>query len=302
MHWLSLSLLSAAIFAAVTVSDKQMFGRVYRSANGLNFLVAVVNIVTGAVFLAIILPFNGMPSDYAVLVAVGSGVFWALGLTLFFYGLQVTEASRAVPIWMSAPIFAAILAGIFLGERITVLQWVAIIVVVVGAALASYKPLPGRNEFISVKSLAVLLLAAALTGAAFVVNKEATDSTGVWEVQGFRNLVMGAIMAVLAWRPGLVRELARSMRKPSHSGQFIATEGIAAPFAAFLLILAIESGPVSLVSAVSSARPIFLLLLTTLLSTRYWNLLNEPLDRGTLAVKGVSVVAITAGVGALAVL
>ena len=58
---------------------------------------------------------------------------------------------------------------------------------------------------------------------------------------------------------------------------------------------------VSLVSAVSSSRPLLVLLLSIALSTNAWNVLNESVDRQTLGLKALSTVLIVAGVVTLAV-
>lgn len=299
MDWLALSLISAAIFGAVMVLDKRLVDHVFPTVGGLNFAVAWAQLVTGALFLAVVLPRNGLPSGEAIVVSLICGVFWAGGLMAFFYGLRLTEVSRASPIWMSAPIFAAVLAATFLGERISVLQWSAIVVVVGGAALASYRPQRSGRSFISTRALVVLLGAAVLTGAAFVWNKEATELTGVWEVQGLRNLSMGAVMAAVSWRAGTLSEMVSTLRKAANFNLFFITEVVVAPAAAIIFVTAISRGPISLVGAVNSSRPLFVLLISSLLSTRLWNVLNEPLDRGTLVLKGLSALMIGAGVTTL---
>ena len=49
-------------------------------------------------------------------------------------------------------------------------------------------------------------------------------------------------------------------------------------------------------SALSGARPLFVLGLTVLLSTRFWNVLNEPLDRNTVVLKVVATALIVGGI------
>lgn len=299
MDWLILSLISAAIFGGVMVLDKRLVDHVFPTVAGLNVAVAAAQLFTGALFLAVVLPRNGIPSGDAIVVSLITGVFWAGGLMAFFYGLHLTDVSRASSIWMASPIFAAVLAAIFLGERINALQWLAIIVVVGGTAVASYHPQRTGRAFISTHALVVLLGAAAITGAAFVWNKQATSLTGVWETQGLRNLSMGIVMGALAWRGGVVRELVTTLRRPSNFNLFFITEVVIAPAAAIIFVIAISLGPISFVSAVNSTRPLFVLLISSLLSTRFWNVLNEPLDRGTLALKGLSAVLIASGVTTL---
>ena len=73
-----------------------------------------------------------------------------------------------------------------------------------------------------------------------------------------------------------------------------------APAAVFTLLLAFSLGTVSLVSVVSASRPLLVLALSVALSTRWWDVLHEPLDRETVGLKAVSTVMIVGGVVALA--
>ena len=79
----------------------------------------------------------------------------------------------------------------------------------------------------------------------------------------------------------------------------IITEGVLAPIALVILAASISRGPVSLVSAVAATRPLFVLILASVLSTRVWNIMSEPLDRGTLTLKAASTVLMVGGLVAL---
>ena len=85
-------------------------------------------------------------------------------------------------------------------------------------------------------------------------------------------------------------------------GLMVLTEGVIAPFAAVITMWAIMLGPVSLVVTLLSARPLFVFLLSAVLSTRLLRLLDEPLDRATLSVKAVSIAMIVAGVITISIL
>jgi hypothetical protein len=61
-------------------------------------------------------------------------------------------------------------------------------------------------------------------------------------------------------------------------------------------------GPVSLVATAMSTRPLFVFVLSVLLSSRAWRLPDEPLDRETLPTKLVSAAMIVSGVSAISLL
>ena len=58
-------------------------------------------------------------------------------------------------------------------------------------------------------------------------------------------------------------------------------------------------GPVSLVAAFLATRPLFVFVVSTVLSHARWGLTEESLTRRDLALKFVSIVMIVAGVGVL---
>ena len=134
---------------------------------------------------------------------------------------------------------------------------------------------------------------------AFAASEQATREMNVWAIQAVRAATMSAGVFLFSARPRTVREFrgaARSMR--TLAALFVA-EGLLAPLAALMFIVALDLGPVSSVSVVTSSRPLFTLALGAALSTRYWNVLNEPLDRRTLGWKALAVAMITVGVAAL---
>ena len=75
-----------------------------------------------------------------------------------------------------------------------------------------------------------------------------------------------------------------------------------APLAVMLNVVAINLGPVSLVSTLTATRPLFVFIYGTLLSTSALPLLEEPLERSTLAVKLGAIMMIVGGIAALTLL
>jgi len=73
-----------------------------------------------------------------------------------------------------------------------------------------------------------------------------------------------------------------------------------ASIAAFLVVVALDIGPASLVATVSSTRPLLVLILGVSMSTKYFNVLGETVDRDSLLVKFAATMVIVAGVSILA--
>ncbi len=303
MTWLTAALVSTSLFAIVSVLDKRLVDHLFPSFSSFNVVFGLLQFPIALAFFIAVIPTVGFDGGSGISWAIASGLLWAIGLSLFFYGLKLEEVSRAVPIQAVAPVFAAIMAVTLLGEVLSPTQWVAIIVVVLGAGLVSTRPGEGVLRMAKGRGLLILVASSFFVALAFVVSKEATDRMNVWAIQGFRALFLGIGVLAITWRPSVNREIRMVVRNGRTMGIMLVTEGVLGPVAALAFVGALSlDGPVSLVSAVTSSRPLLVLGMSVLLSTRFWNVLNEPLDRDTLGVKIVSTVMIVGGVVALALL
>ena len=83
---------------------------------------------------------------------------------------------------------------------------------------------------------------------------------------------------------------------------FFAAEIVLFPLAVAMFVRATDLGPVALVSTLFGTIPVWVLIFSTALSTPRWNVLNEPLDRETLAMKAFAVAMIVLGVSGIALL
>ena len=241
-----------------------------------------------------------IPNDRLV-AAVTSGLCWGGALAMMFWGYKLEEASRASAIIHTFPVFVAILAVLFLGEILKYGQWVAIIIVVVGAMTIS---LWGSNTGKIVrfnKGLPVLLGASLFTALALLTGKYALEELPVWFVYSIRNYGMASIFIFL-WRPGAFRQLYTALCNKQTLVVLALAEFILAPLAVVLNVTAINLGPVSLVSTVTATRPVFVFIYGSILSIPAFKLLDEPLDIRTLSVKLAAIIMIVSGIAALTLL
>ena len=299
MSWVTAVLISTTLFAVVTVLDKRLATNLYPSAGAFNVGFGVMQACISAIYFAFVIPTVGFDGGSGVPWAMASGVLWGLGLFLFFHALRLEEMSRAVPVQQMAPVFAAIVAVLFLEEMLTPVQWVAVLVVVGGAVLVSARPEQGLFRIARGRAFFLLLGGSFSLGMAFVVSEQATREMNVWAIQAVRSATMSVAIFALAARPSTVRQFKSASRDLYTLFMLVMAEGLLAPLAALMFIIALDLGQVSSVSVVSASRPLITLLLGVGLSTRYWNVLNEPLDRSTIGLKLTSVVMIVGGVTVL---
>ena len=300
MSYIWLALLSAAIFGFVTVLDKRLVDKYMPSLSA--FYVCVgMGLVTYAMITLII---TGIPDDPPLdhLAAAGaSGLCWGDALGMMFWGYKYEEASRASAIIHIFPVFVALLAVTLLGEVLSGLQWAAIVVVVLGAFLVSLRGFRGGAILRVNRAFPILIAASLFTALAHLTNKYALAELPIPFVYAMRNFGMGLVFAFM-WRRGTFGQVLKVFRNRQSFATLLLAEYILAPLAILLNVTATSMGPVSLVSTLTASRPFFVFIYSTLLSIPAIGLLNETLDRRTLAVKLVSVALIIGGIAALTLL
>ena len=301
MDWFLVSLASAAVFACVGVLDKLVLTRI--SAGALTFIAG-----TGLLqFPGALIPLAFVPLEsYSVGVwtaAVMSGVLVGASLVAMFWMLSRRAVSEVIAVYQTSPIFVAILAVAILSEDLTVLQWLAILVTIAGAVMISLRRTGVFQRVRLDASFYLLVLASVLAAAGHFLTKVALEEgMSFWNLHTVRAVSLGLIMALLMARPTVLRELRLVVSDRSVVGLWVLAEAVVALPAIVLTQWGISLGPVSLTTAVMSSRPLFVLVISALLSAPAMELLNEPLDRETLAKKGVSIAMIVGGVGALSLL
>ena len=296
MSWVFLALGSALAFAVVSALDKILIQRFVPNPRA--FIVLVGLIQVGLV--VIVLPFakfSGYGLDIALISCV-SGFLAGIYLVLMFWVMRMQDVSRVVPITSTYPIFVAILAQVFLGEMISALAWVGILVTVGGATLMSFGPTTRRSERGQNQWLPfALLVASSLAfGLSQYLTKVVADDIDVWSLFVWRGIGLGMACVGIMIRKSMIPDLVRAMRDPAAIGLTILTEGALVMVAVVLQLQAIYSGPVSLAVTVMAIRPLFVFILGIALSLGVSRVLDEPLEGRILAVKLAAIAMMVGGI------
>ncbi len=137
--WQTWALLSAAfaaltaIFAKVGVQDV--------NSDFATFIRTVVVVVALGLVLALTRQWQALggvrPKAYLFLMlsGLGTGASWLC----YFRALQLGNASQVVPVDKLSVVFVAALAALFLGERLSLTNWVGVCLIAVGAVLVALK-------------------------------------------------------------------------------------------------------------------------------------------------------------------
>ena len=224
LGWIAAALASTIIYAGVTVGDKLILTRLgIRLPAFYMFTGASQGIVS--VFILAIDPPRGVPV-YSALAGFGGGFFWGAGLTLMFWGLTREQVSRVAPVWHTSPIFVAIMAVLFLGESLGLLQWFAIMLVVFGAIAISVRSSDLGIGFSIRPIFLVIFFGAILIGSGQLLLKEGSADQSVWSLMAFRGLGLFTAMFVPYARPRTFAALFRYMRSASRAGAIVVNDGV----------------------------------------------------------------------------
>lgn len=144
----------AAVFQSTSYVGSRIFSHKYPDKT--LHLLSLSHIVMG-VFALLMLPFvwpKTMPrfGEYAISLIACSG-FYLFGQALLFIALKTSSASRVSPLLGIKVFILALIGIIFLGQRFGLLQWTAILMSVIAAAMLSR-----TGEKLSLKGLLWILL------------------------------------------------------------------------------------------------------------------------------------------------
>jgi len=232
------------------------------------------------------------PPGWPLFMAVLSGPVYFLMWVFWWQSLKSGEISRSVAIFSTAPLFNALLAVLFLGEHLTSFKWLAIFLIVTGAAICSWENKPG-SRFNFAYILAVL--AAIFQAIGNVVSKFAMKEISPLTIYVICFYASLPLYLILLTKRGVLTEVKVNLiDKKVVIGLFFRSFIL---FMAILLFyLALASGPVSEVSAMGGTGPLFALFYSTIISLFWPKFIKEDLRRQVLLAKTVAIILIVAGV------
>lgn len=214
--WMFLALVNAAAYAGIAVIDKRLIDKYMPNMSAFYVCIGTSVLISGLIFLGI----SGLPQGAhldRVLVAGASGLAWGFALALLFLGYKLQEVSRASAMVFTFPVFVALFAMAFLGEKLVPLQWIAIGVVVTGAALISMTGTANTGWTKLTKILPVLLGASLMIATGHATAKYALEELSVSFVSSMHFLGQAAVL-LFFWRRPTLSQLRRTLAHKRHWG------------------------------------------------------------------------------------
>jgi len=293
MDWVTLAILSTATLGVVNIFDSHLISKRMPSFRVYLLLVGAVMLTYGLV-LFFLFPLPPDISPRILLVAIGQGFGRILGVILMLYVFRTEEVSRAVPVVYAYPIFVALMSAPLLGESLSLLEWLAVFIVVAGAVIVSIRR--SLSGAIALGKPFLLLVGSALLFAVTdVASKYVLSQLSFLSLFWLSAFCMAVVSFTISVRPDTFRQLGEMRRKRPAIGLLIFAESISV-VGIILSLWAIQLGPVALVSTINASRPIFVVFFALVLSRTSPMFLEFAPGKGLLALRLVASAMIVSGI------
>lgn len=253
--WL-FSLLAPAFFAVSNLVDNHILHARLKDAVSYDVLTTWVTLpVAVVIFLATKVSF----AFEAWFVGTAVGFSFAFLFILYNVAMMREQGTNVVSVIYISPLFVAILALVFLGERLSLANYAGILLLIASAFLVLYKRIDAKN-----RALGIILVYALASAVARVVTKSALEDVDIWSYF-FWFLVgglLGSIVLACVWR----RSLGTAVRKlDAPVLLLIVTTTAFSTVGLVLLYSAFSYGSVTLASGLTAVQPSLLFLYSAVL-------------------------------------
>lgn len=296
MHWFYLAILSPLLYSVTNHIDKQLLSRYFREG-GPGTLILI-----SSLFSLLVLPVIPFFEPRVLDVGIrNAGVLTIAGILnvgiIWFYLLAMRDEYAAVVIvfYQLVPVIGLGIGYVFLGETISMQQFLAMVLIVAGASVLSFE-MDGADKWrFKKKTVGYMLLACICWSLQSVLFKVAALEEDVWRSLFWQHVAMlGVGVATFACVRTYRQHFLLALR--SNSKAILSLNAmneviyiIGGGIAAFAYMLA----PVALILLVNSFQPLFVLVINFLLVKFARRLVVEQFD-GRLVKAVVPAVALTA--------
>ena len=290
MSWIFYAVFASLLWAIANIIDKTVLTKWIKNP----YIPIIVYSFVGVIFGGLIYFIQGFSylSNLNIFLGLLAGSFLLIGATFYFKAVQLEEISRIVPIFYLAPAFIAILAAIFLGEIFPPVIYLGIFLLIVGAILVISKNL---KKITFGKAFWFMAFASCLTSIYSVLTKYLLSFADFWTI--FAYSVLGAGITSIPIVIKHYKELIQVIKKSgANSLYFMFTSEILSALGLLIFTFAKETGYVTLVNALSSIQPFFVLLIAIIISSFNPKILQEEISKRTVVQKFIAIVMMFVGV------
>lgn len=297
MNWFFIALIAPVLWAITNHFDKYLLTKYFKggSVGALMIFSALIGVFVLPVIYLIHPAIFSIKLIFAVLITL-NGFLYVLSLLPYLYALAKDEASIVVPLYQLVPVFSYGLAYFALNERLSGLQILASVLIIVGAVALSIEFNGNKTKFKS-QVFWLMVLASflvALNGLIFkfVAIKEDFWTTSFWEYVGLALFALFLLIFIKSYRRQFLktlkenRSLVISINGVNEVVNIIAK--IAMNFATLL-------APLALVWVVNGFQPLFVFIFGIILTLFLPQLGEERIEKKYLLQKILAIIVMFIG-------
>lgn len=289
MSWILFSILAALTWAVVNTIDKYILTKWVEKPIVPVMILGVIGLIASIVVYFI----NGFSelSYINILMAFVAGVFYILMILFYFKAVKIEEISRVIPLFYLTPLFILILASIFLGEFFMPVKYLGIILLIIGAFLISTHKI---TKISLGKAFWLMIISCLFLSGNYVITKYLLKFADFWTIFSWTRIgiFIALIPVYFISYPDLlstVNEHGKKVVVVISISQILNVIGV------LFITIAASYGYITLVNALSSVQPLFVLLFAVLLSIFYPGIIKEEIGKTTLLLKSIAIILMFAG-------
>lgn len=289
MLWVILSILAALTWAIVNTVDKYVLTKWVRKPIVPVMILGVVGLLASI----LVYLFHGFSqlSYFNIFLSFIAGIFYILMSIFYFKAVKIEEISRVIPLFHLSPLFILLFATLFLGEFFTPIKYLGIFLLVIGAILISSK------NFIKIslgKAFWFMLFSVISISIYYVLLKYLLNFADFWTIFSYTRI--GTIFALIPIFYFSFPDLTKTVKEHGKKVVGVISLNESLNLVGVLLItIATAVGYVTLVNALSSVQPFFVLLFAVILSVFYPKILKEEITKHTIFLKLIAIVIMFVG-------
>ncbi|MDD2646586.1 MAG: EamA family transporter [Patescibacteria group bacterium] len=296
MVWLLFIVLSTLIFSICNVFDKFILEK--RINNFLIYFIigGIAWLIFGLIVFAFLPPLH--LSWPIIGLSILSGLLMGLNWLIFYKALTKEDVSRVITIFYIFPIFVAIWAWLLLHESISPIKWLAIFFAISGTIIISLKKESIKAPIrICGAFLLILLGAAIFEPGVEIIDKYVLSQISPWPLLAL-NAIGFSIMAIsfLVFSASARQQTWQFFKTNRPTLKIIIFAHLIYFFGNLLFLLAVPFTKITYVATVSVIQPVFVFILTLILSMFRPKILKESLSIKTILIKTFAIVLIVASI------
>jgi drug/metabolite transporter (DMT)-like permease len=292
MHWFILALLASALWAIIVIVDKFVLVHYIKDAFSYQIFITISLIPVVLVLFRLAL-FQGY--FLLQLMTLASGMALGIMFVLYNKALLIEEASRVTPLFFITPLFVVIFSALFLGEKLAANEYLGIGLLVFSAIAVSLRRSGFASITVSPALLMILCLDVVIAGKD-IIAKYVFGYIDFWSFLFW--FMLGELIArpLFLLGPTIRRRFTKDIRSLPLRVYLLCFITSALMCIGYVFYFkAVSLTYVSLVSAIPSIQPFFVLLFALLLSLHFPTSLNESMERKEIIVKALAALMIVIG-------